>query len=92
MLDAPISEDEVWETIKTLPKDKAPGPDGYTCRFYKECWSIIKADVMAAIITLQQGNARGLGLLNAAYITLIPKKADAVLAKDFRPIWGMLLL
>ena len=86
MLDAPISEDEVWETIKTLPKDKALGPDGYTGRFYKECWSIIKADVMAVIITLQQGNARGLGLLNAAYITLIPKKADAVLAKDFRPI------
>ena len=51
MLDAPISEDEVWESIKTLPKDKAPGPDGYTGRFYKECWSIIKADVMAVIIT-----------------------------------------
>jgi hypothetical protein len=41
---------------------------------------------MAAIITLQQGNARGLGLLNAAYITIIPKKIDALLAKDFRPI------
>jgi hypothetical protein len=47
---------------------------------------VIKADVMAAIITLQQGNARGLGLLNAAYIMLIPKKVDAKLAKDFRPI------
>jgi hypothetical protein len=63
MLDAPISEEEVLETIKTLPKDKAPGPDGYAGRFYKECWSIIKADVMAAIITLQQGNARGLAFL-----------------------------
>jgi hypothetical protein len=39
-----------------------------------------------AIITLQQGNSKGLGLLNAAYITLIPKKVGAVLAKDFRPI------
>jgi len=47
---------------------------------------VIKSDFMAAIITLQQGNARGLGLLNAAYITLIPKKDDAMLAKDFRPI------
>lgn len=47
---------------------------------------MIKANFMAAIITLQQGNARELGLLNAAYMTLIPKKVDAELAKDFRPI------
>jgi hypothetical protein len=41
---------------------------------------------MAAILTLQQGDARGLGLLNAAYVTLIPKKVDASTARDFRPI------
>jgi hypothetical protein len=41
---------------------------------------------MAAVITLQQGEARKLGLLNSAYITLIPKKAEAWEAKDFRPI------
>ena len=41
---------------------------------------------MAATISLQQGDARGLGLLNAAYITLIPKKVDAMTAKDYHPI------
>lgn len=34
-LDEPITEEEVWQTIKTLPADRAPGPDGYTGRFYK---------------------------------------------------------
>jgi hypothetical protein len=29
-MDIPITEDEVWDTIKTLPADRAPGPDGYT--------------------------------------------------------------
>ena len=29
-LDAPISKTELWETIKTLPADRAPGPNGYT--------------------------------------------------------------
>jgi hypothetical protein len=29
-MDSPITEDEVWDTIKTLPADRAPGPDGYT--------------------------------------------------------------
>lgn len=85
-LEAPITEDEVWATIKAMPSDRAPGPDGYTGRFYKSCWQIIKWDFMAAIITLQQGDARKLWLLNSAYLTLIPKKIDALLAKDFRPI------
>jgi len=86
ILDNPITEDEVWEKIRSLPADRAPGPDGYTGRFFKACWQVIKADFMAAIISLQQGDARGFGLLNAAYVTLIPKKVDAMTAKDFRPI------
>ena len=36
-LDMPFAEDEVWHTIKDLPSDKAPGPDGFTGRFYKSC-------------------------------------------------------
>jgi hypothetical protein len=85
-LDAAISEDEVWDTIKSLPADRAPGPDGYTGRFFKSCWQLIKADFMAAILVLQQGDARKLWLLNSAYLTLIPKKAEALHPKDFHPI------
>lgn len=85
-LDDPITKDEVWANIKSLPADLAPGLDGYTGRFYKACWPIIKHDFMAAIILLQQGDTRKLWLLNSAYLTLIPKKADATCAKDYRPI------
>jgi len=55
-LDVPISEEEVWDTIKSLPADRAPGLDGYTGRFYKSCWQLIKTDFMVAINVLQQGN------------------------------------
>ena len=41
---------------------------------------------MAAIIMLQQGDARKLWLLNSAYMALIPKKAEAIAAHDYRPI------
>jgi hypothetical protein len=85
-LDEPISESEIWETIKDLPADQALGPDGYTSRFYKACWPIIKSDFMAAILTLHQGDARKLWMVNSAYITLIPKKEEAITPKDFLPI------
>jgi len=85
-LDAPFTEEEIWATIRSLPADRAPGPDGYTGKFYKTCWPIIKTDFIAALITLQQGGAMKLELLNSAYLTLIPKKAEAWEAKDYRPI------
>jgi len=85
-LDLPFSEEEVWNTIKELPPDKAPGPDGFTGRFYKCCWAIIKSDVMAVVHALWAGNFRNFRKLNSAFITLIPKKTNAVQVKDFRPI------
>lgn len=49
MLDAPISEEEAWNTIEQLPPVKAPSPDGFTEHFYKTCWQIIKDDIMHAV-------------------------------------------
>jgi hypothetical protein len=81
-----FTEEEVWATIKALPSDKAPGPDGYTGRFYKVAWEVIKSDLMAAVSRLMQGDVSRLFLLNSAYVTLLPKMADAMEVKDFRPI------
>jgi hypothetical protein len=43
-------------------------------------------DFMVAILTLQQGDARKLEQLNYAFLTLIPKKTEALETKDYRPI------
>jgi hypothetical protein len=36
-LDAPFSEEEVWNTIKLLPPDKAPDPDMVSRGVFIEC-------------------------------------------------------
>lgn len=69
-----------------MPSNKALGLDGFTGRFYRVCWPIIKNDVMAALLVIEGGNFRNLRLLNSAFITLIPKKHGAVHVKDLRPI------
>lgn len=46
-LDIPFSEEEVLNTIKNLPSDEAPRPHGFTIKFYKTCWAVIKGDLMA---------------------------------------------
>jgi hypothetical protein len=84
-LDRIFSEEEVWSTIKELPSDRAPGPDGFTCAFYKRVWPVIKHDIMAGLLKLGVGDGRGFGRLNRALITLIPKRQDAMEVKDFRP-------
>jgi hypothetical protein len=85
-LDAQIDENEVLESIMQLPSDKAPGPDGYTGRFYKVCWPIIKRDVMAVIAAIWCRKFQQFERLNTAFVTLIPKKEGAEEVKDFRPI------
>jgi hypothetical protein len=85
-LDAPFSEDEVWETIKRLPSDKAPGPDGFIGRFYKTCWPIIKTDIMAVVSCVWARRFGNLRPLNSAFITLLPKIDEASGVKDYRPI------
>jgi hypothetical protein len=85
-LDYPCTEQEVWETIRNLPSTKASGPDGFTGRFYKACWNIIKVEVLNAISAVWNSNFTKLDRLNSAFITMIPKKDDADQVKDFRPI------
>ena len=85
-LDAPFSDNGVLETIKTLPSDKFPGPDGFTGRFNKACWPIIKADLLAALSCVWARKFRNMGFLNSAYFALLPKVQNASHVKDFCPI------
>lgn len=85
-LDAPFTEEELWTAIKTLPRDKAPGPDGFTAEFYRSAWPVIKVDLLAALNAFNRADRRGFRGINNALVTLLPKKVDAEEASDYRPI------
>lgn len=85
-LEYPFTEEEVWATIKELPADKSPVPDGFTAEFYRAAWRIIKHDVMRAFDFFYETNRGQLHRLNGALVTLLPKKVDAKTPGDYRPI------
>ena len=85
-LESIFTEEEDWNTIKELPPDRSPGPDGFVAAFYQKAWQIIKNDVMAMMLKLYVEDGRGFGKLNKAHIVLISKKSDAEVVGDFRPI------
>lgn len=83
-IDACFSEQEVWDTIKCLPGNRAPGLDGFTGLFYKVAWPIIKTDVMNAIHALWSLDSRSFNLLNDALLVLLRKHNAPTMLKDFR--------
>lgn len=85
-LDRPLTESEIEHAVKGLPNEKAPGPDGFTNDFYKQCWDIIKIDILMAFNAFHMHHNGALEHLNRAQVVLLPKIEVATEPKDFRPI------
>jgi hypothetical protein len=85
-LDDPFTKEEVWNAIKELQSDKAPGPDGFTGAFYKTAWPVIQDDIMDAIQAFTHGDGRGMHKLNNALVVLLLKKVGVTCLGDLRPI------
>lgn len=41
---------EVWNALFALPKNKAPGQDGFSAEFFVFSWELVGSDFTAAII------------------------------------------
>ncbi|XP_074297994.1 uncharacterized protein LOC141628795 [Silene latifolia] len=85
MLMQPIRQAEIKEVMFHIPNDKAPGPDGYSSKFFKDTWDIIGEEVSEAISDFFH-SGQLLKQLNATLITLIPKVARPSTVLEFRPI------
>jgi ribonuclease HI/exonuclease III len=85
ILNRPISLKEIKKVVFRMNPDKAPGPDGFTPRFFTLCWDIIKKDLSKMIMRSQACTKIG-GSTNSAFLALIPKEKGAKQLPRFRPI------
>uniref|UniRef100_A0A670K591 Reverse transcriptase domain-containing protein n=1 Tax=Podarcis muralis TaxID=64176 RepID=A0A670K591_PODMU len=85
-LNAPIEAEEIKAIITDLKNGKAPGPDGFTSRYYKEMESVLLnplQEVMNNILKEREIPETW----KEALITLIPKQdTDLKQIKNYRPI------
>ena len=80
-----FSDTEIREAFFSLPKNKTGGPDGYSAEFFTASWSVIGTEVTEAIKEFFR-SGKLLKQWNSANLVLIPKKMNASLPSDFRPI------
>ncbi|GJX80091.1 RNA-directed DNA polymerase, eukaryota, reverse transcriptase zinc-binding domain protein [Tanacetum coccineum] len=81
----PVSKDEIKSVFFAMNDEKAPGPDGFSSKFFKAAWSVIGDEVCTAICDFFK-NGRLLKEVNATIIALVPKSMSPQKVSDFRPI------
>ncbi|XP_059284882.1 uncharacterized protein LOC132038189 [Lycium ferocissimum] len=81
----PVTTEEVYRALRSMPNDKAPGSDGYPVEFFRQFWPLIGQDITEVVIHFFK-NGKMLKEINSTTVTLVPKVANPNYVKDYKPI------
>ncbi|PKU78483.1 hypothetical protein MA16_Dca024704 [Dendrobium catenatum] len=85
LLDRAVTEEEIWNGVRGLGQNRAPGRDGVTASFFKSFWSIVGKQVTAACFEFF-----ATGCMNPNWketvVLLIPKTSNPDRPSMYRPI------
>lgn len=84
-LEADVTNDEIWEAIRSMGSNLTPGIDGITVSFYKFFWNIVGMEVREAVKEFFCSRHMSQGW-KETLVVLIPKCAEANSPSKFRPI------
>ena len=82
---APITKEEVESVLKSMQKEKSPGPDGWTVEFFQHFFEFI-GDELVEVVEESRLSGSIYQPFNATFLTLIPKSDIPGSFSDFRPI------
>ncbi|GJR71569.1 RNA-directed DNA polymerase, eukaryota, partial [Tanacetum coccineum] len=84
-LESSVTYEEIKKAVWDCSTNKSPRPDGFTFDFICKYQKIIDQDVVNSVHEFFV-SSKFPPRSNFSFITLIPKKQDAKVVKDFRPI------
>eukprot|EP00253_Pinus_taeda_P003892 PITA_03892 len=82
---APVSKEEVEDTLKSMQKDKSPGPDGWTVKFFQHFFEFID-DKLVEVVEESKRTGSIYHSFNSTFLGLIPKSDLLGSFEEFRPI------
>lgn len=80
-----ISDSEVKEAMFDIEDTKAPGPDGFSSKFFKSAWPVVGEEVCQAVKEFFH-NGKLLKEISATVLALVPKIPSPKNVADYRPI------
>jgi len=85
LLKREITENELYDTLKCMHKNKSPGPDGIPVEFYLEFWNDIKRILLDVYIESYENEELSC-TQRQSIMCLIFKKSLRELFKNYRPL------
>lgn len=85
LLEVDFKFEEVTAAVMDLSSGTAPGIDGLSSEFFKTFWTLIGADYYEVLKECMKKRILPVSCQRAV-LTLLPKKGDLTLLKNWRPV------